>query len=164
MARRKNLRGREVERTSRVQETSNIDVISLTRITMESNTALPLVAAIIIHGQAIVDETTGSVARIEDKDDRIHGGTLITSIKDNNLVLTLIGIPHTLGAVLVSVTLDLSCREATSITFIKSIQFNWNTIVARCANSASKSNYCEKAQRCNNNLAHPIYNKYTKKI
>jgi len=103
---RENLRGGEVVSTSGVQEASDVDVIGFALLSGESHTALPLVATIIVHSYALVDETTGSVARTEDKDDRIHRSTLIASVENDSLALTLIGVPDTLGGVLVSVTLN----------------------------------------------------------
>jgi len=59
----------EVEETSRVQEASDINVVGLTFLRSEHHKTLPVVAAIIIHGEAVVDVTTRLAARREDKDD-----------------------------------------------------------------------------------------------
>jgi len=163
--RRENLRSSKVEDTSGVQETSNIDEVILVLLSSEHNTALPLVATIIIHSKTLVDVSGGIlIARSEDKDNRIHASTLIASIKNNSLILTLEVVPDTLRAVLVSLTLNLSGSEGRSITLVQFIHNQSDRLLACSADGASTCNrheetYCNSK---NSNFAHPTNKKLKK--
>jgi len=137
----------DVEDTSRVQETSNEDVIGDTLFSGELNTALPLIATIIIHSKTLVDITTLLVARGEDKDDRIKRSTLIASIDNNTRTTTNKVVPHTLRAVFISIALDGSRITRSGITFHQFVKRKLNSIFAGRTSSTSKGNCCES---CNN--------------
>jgi len=125
-----NLRGSKVEDTSGVQEASDVDVVILVLLSSEHDTGLPLVAAIIIHGKALVDVTALLIARGEHEDHRVHSCTLIASIEDDSLVLTLEVVPDTLRAVLVSLTLHSSGVEGSSITLIQFVHNKVDGVLA----------------------------------
>jgi len=146
VVRRKNLRGGKVVNTSRIQEASDKDVICVQGLCSEHHTTLSLVATIIIHSNAVADITVCFLARVKDKDDRIHSSTLIASIKNNSLTGTDQSVPHTTRLVLVSTALNGSGIACTSITLIKLIQSKCNTITASWVNSTSKGNCTQQAQ------------------
>jgi len=125
-----NLRSGEVEDTSRVEETSHINVIGHTLLSGEHNTTLPLIATIIVHSDTLIDVTALLVARREDEDDRIHTGTLIASIKNNSPACTSQGVPDTLRRILISIALDRRGVEGGGITLIQFIQFKCDTTFA----------------------------------
>jgi len=143
----KNLRGGKVVDTSGVQETSDVDVVVLVLFGSKHHTALPLVAAIIIHSETLVDVTALLVARGEHKDHRVHSSTLIASIKNDSLVLTLVVVPDTLRAVLISLTLNGSWVEGGSITLIQLVHPKLDSVLACAAGGASKGNSSEHASR-----------------
>jgi len=146
--RRKNLRGGKIEDTSAVEETSDIDVISDILLSGESHTALPLIATIIIHSNAIVDITVlVSIARFEDKDDRIHRSTLIASIENDSLALTLESEPDTPRAVFIGATLDLGGIGGASIhSIVKLTNLEINTLSTSGLTGTSKGSNSQSAQ------------------
>jgi len=141
-----NDRSGKVENTSRVQETSDENVVIVKSLSSEHNTALSLIATIIIHSDTVVDITGGFIARLEDENDGIQCGTIITSLKNNSLALTTVVIPHTARLIFVGAALDASVVTSTSISLVKFTHFEFYTIIASSANSASKGNCGEQAQ------------------
>jgi len=141
------LRGGEVVDTGVVEEASDEDVVLVHGLGGELDAALPLVAAVVVHGDARVEVAGSLLARIEDEDDRIEDGTLIAGVEDDSLTGAGVSVPHTLVPILVSTALHAESVAGGGVALVELIHLEGDGIITCGGGGARHSNGEYHAQR-----------------